>query len=498
MKVSCPNCQKVLQAPDDSAGQKVKCPGCKSVFALPAPPKASKDAAPKTGLDLDNLAALEDAGEAIYAQRKGKRMTVAQAEAARATEEPDQPAAPVDPTVRICPNCGQKVKADDIYSEVECRHCGSGIPGVDLHTQTARYTSGMMDRIHTQVSFYTGFSSAFAYPIPATMWILIGMFVALVCILLPVGVVLAFTAGAGLNPIAGKADLGWVGPALAGLFVVTGIYFGSVAYHLMIDTIRTTSAGGEQPPSLTWNPASLGAALGGYAALLGFYALVVFLLMLMSNDGHVPGTLEELGKLARPGNLIFLAILTFGVPMNMIGLSSSHALDGLNPVRTFRSIGHVAGAYIFLFLIMLIYLGMYVGGVCAVMTWAGPVIMAAAQKGMDVGLLRMLGGPAAWSGLIGLGFYFAYSIGRILGLFGAVSKNSWSSICKDIRQEGSSLSDDGAWTGNRGPWQRCHEHTRILGRVCAGHRSALSGRLCRPSAARPRPHSLPDRARHRP
>jgi hypothetical protein len=105
------------------------------------------------------------------------------------------------------------------------------------------------------------------------------------------------------------------------------------------------------------------------------------------------------------------------VPMNMIGLSSSHALDGLNPVRTFRSIGRVGGHYFFLFLIMLLYLGMYIGGVALVMKWAGPAIMDAANKGMEVGFFKMLGGPIAWCVLIGLGFYFSYMIGRVLGLF---------------------------------------------------------------------------------
>jgi hypothetical protein len=108
--------------------------------------------------------------------------------------------------------------------------------------------------------------------------------------------------------------------------------------------------------------------------------------------------------------------------MNMIGLSSSHALDGLNPVRVFRSIGNLAGHYFFLFLIMLIYLGMYIGGVAAVMKWAGPAIMDAAQQGLGVGLVRMLGGPIAWCVLIGLGFYFSYMIGRVLGLFARTFK----------------------------------------------------------------------------
>lgn len=66
---------------------------------------------------------------------------------------------------------------------------------------------------------------------------------------------------------------------------------------------------------------------------------------------------------------------------------------------------------------MLLYLGIYFGVLTAVMKWAMPAIMGAANQGMKAGLLAMLAGPLAWSVLIGMGFYFAYSIGRVLGLF---------------------------------------------------------------------------------
>jgi phage FluMu protein Com len=416
MKVSCPNCQKVLQAPDDWAGRKVKCPGCKGVIALPAPSK--NPAAPSHGLDLGSLGAIEDAGQVVYAERKRKRMTLAEAQAAQSDDIAGGKAPPIDPTIRTCPGCGQKVKSDDIYSELECRNCGAGIPGIDIHAERARYTGGMADRITTQVSFYTGFGSAFAYPIPALVWILMGMGIALATIAIPLLGVLGFTAGAGLNPIAGKTDFGWVGIFLTVMFAVQGVYFGSVAYYVMIDTIRTTTSGGEQPPSLTWNVANLGAALAGYIALIGFYLLIVVGLLYIAN-GRLPASAQDLGALGRPGNLIILALLTFGVPMNMIGLSSSHALDGLNPVRSFRSIGRIVGHYMFLFLIMMIYLGIYIGGVVAVMNWAAPTILSAAQQGMNVkgGILTILLALLAWSVLIGLGFYFAYLMGRILGLF---------------------------------------------------------------------------------
>lgn len=415
MKVSCPNCQKVLQAPDDWGGRKVKCPACKGVIALPSAAEEAESSG--GGLDLGSLEAIEDAGQVLYQQRRGKRLTLAEAEAARSPDTEEGASITGDPRVRTCPQCGQKVRTDDPYSDLMCRHCGAAIPGADAFGEgRARYTGGMADRITTQVSFYTGFSSAFIYPAPALVWILLSMGIALATIAVPLGGVLGFTAGAGLNPIAEKQDFGWVAIFLTIMFAAQGVYFGAVAYYALIDTIRTTTSGGEQPPSLTWNVANLGTALAGYAALLAFYAGVVLLLLLAYN-GHLPTAWSEIQVLANPGSLIVLALLTFGVPMNMIGLSSSHALDGLNPVRVFRSIGRLAGHYIFLFLIVLLYLGMYIGGTALLMQWAGPAIMDAANKGLDIGFVKMLGGPLAWSVLIGLGFYFAYSIGRILGLF---------------------------------------------------------------------------------
>ncbi|UCD29361.1 MAG: hypothetical protein JSV03_02440, partial [Planctomycetota bacterium] len=200
------------------------------------------------------------------------------------------------------------------------------------------------------------------------------------------------------------------------MFAILGLYFGALAYLDMIDTIRFTITGSDQPPNLTWNVLNLGVALAGYAALLVFYAIVILVLLIISN-GTFPNSGKDFAALGRAGNLIVLALLTFAVPMNMIGLSSSHALDGLNPLRAGISIGRLIGHYIFLFLIMIIFLALSVGVMTALISWAGPAIMNAAQHGIKEGFVKMLGGLGAWTTVIGAGFYFAYAFGRILGLF---------------------------------------------------------------------------------
>lgn len=413
MKVECPNCKKVLQAPDEWAGRKVKCPGCKKPIALPKGGAAE----PELNLDLNSLEAIEDAGEALVFERKGKPLTLKQAQQAVATDKPPPKA---DPHVRTCSKCGQTLRSEDIYSDLMCRNCGATVPGAEIESKEnlkAKYTSAMAGRMTTKVSFYTGFTSAAIYPLPAIANILLGMGIALATIALPLGGVLAFTESSSLNPINergadGGGSAAWVGVFLTVMFIAQGIYFGAVGYYILIDTIRAVTAGNEQPPNLTWNVINLGAALGGYAALLAFYAIVLIALM-----GGIPTGMDDLASISAPWKLMVIALLTFGVPMNMIGLASSHAFDGLHPVKVFRSIARLLGHYTFLFLIVLLYLGFYVGLMWAVMSWAGPAIADAATHGIKNGLVKLLIGVCAWAVVMGLGFYFAYSIGRILGLF---------------------------------------------------------------------------------
>jgi len=420
MKVRCPNCRKVLQAPDEWAGRQVKCPGCKRKVSLP--PKGSASSDSDLNFDLGTLGSIESAGEAVVSERRAKPMTLKEAQAAAAAAAaatPEGPPSKVDPAIRTCPQCGLKVKSPDLYSELLCRHCGSGIPGLALESgKKVKYTDGMKDRIKTRVSFYTGFTGAALYPLPAISGVLLGMGLAVAIIAVPISGVLAFLTAASLNrAVKEEPELGWVAPLLAMMFIAEAAYFGSVGYYALIDTIRATTAGSEQPPPLTWNITKLGAALGGYAALLGIYA-VIFIVLLVTSGGSFPPSQDDIANvLGSPVNLAVLALVTFTVPMSMIGLSSGHALDGLNPVRVGLSIGRVIGHYIFLFLIVLIYLGFYVGIMYAVMNWAGPAITQAAREGMKKGYLNMIGGVGAWALVMGAGFYFSYSIGRILGLF---------------------------------------------------------------------------------
>src|SRR5689334_5873980 len=110
MKVSCPNCQRVLQAPDEWGGRTVKCPSCKKPIALP-----KGDAPEDLGIEFGSLESLEGGGEAVISDRRGKPMKMKEAQAAAVVAQQNGPPVPLgDPLVRACPKCGQKVRTEDV------------------------------------------------------------------------------------------------------------------------------------------------------------------------------------------------------------------------------------------------------------------------------------------------------------------------------------------------------------------------------------------------
>jgi predicted Zn finger-like uncharacterized protein len=426
LHVQCPRCQSSFKVPDKYAGKTIKCPACNKPIHLPEP-KPSPEEDPSQHMDFGSMEAIEEGGEALEFRRKRwrRRMTLKEAQASGIDATGKRK--PQDPNVRICPVCGTEVRAPDLTVDVLCTECGNAIPGEErAHSEMdARYADSLAGRVTAPITFYTGFGSAALYPLPAIMWILTGMGIALGAIVIPAGAILAFTAGSSLNPISKATDVSWVGLFVAIMFVAQGIYFSLVNYHILIDSIRTTASGGEVPPALTWSPTRLGAAFLGYLALLLYYAGIVFLVLWWSGGStlDLSSTQALLDRLRSPGTIAVVAIVTFMVPMNLIGLASGRSIDGLNPVRVLRSIAGVGGHYAFLFLIAVFYLGVYMGIVSGVMGWAGGAILNAVRYGIQHGIQTLAMGLLAWAVVIGLGFFISYSLGRILGLFARTYKD---------------------------------------------------------------------------
>ena len=409
MKLNCPSCSKSLNIPDKYAGKKVKCPSCEQPIRIPNAQPVPDAEADDGGFDLASLGDMESHGQAVVFERRGKPMTLKEAQAAQASKTAAEQTEkkPTDPRMRICPRCQKKVTSNDIYVDLICSHCGAPIPGQELASEEkARYLDSMANRMGKGVSFYAGFTGALIYPTRAITAIGLGAAIAVGTIAVPLLGILAFTQAGALNPLTAdesKDSAAWVGMFLTVMFSVEAAYFGAVAFHVVIDAIRATTALNEQPPNLTWNVINLGAALGGYVALLFGYALVVLLMI-----GGVPTSADDFANLMKPLSLLILSLMTFSVPMNIIGLSSTTAMDGLHPVKVAKSIGKTIGHYFFLFLIVLIYLAINFGIMYGVMSWAGPKIEAAATRGLDAGFGNMLLGVLAWGIVIGSGFYFAY------------------------------------------------------------------------------------------
>lgn len=406
--------------PETFAGKAIKCPACMRAIRVPEIEDGIEK--PEDRLDLGNLAAIEEGGQVLERKRKlfQRRMSLKQAQDVAGEPQEIAAAKQRDPNMRVCAVCHAWVRAPDPYVEVICTDCGKAIPS-ELSSEgalKARYADSLVGRMTTPVTFYTGFLSAVLYPWPAMMWILLGIVVALAAILIPSGIVIGFTAATALNPLSQGSDLGWVGLFLTVMFAAEGAYFGAVNYHILIDSIRTTVAGSEQPPALTFNPTSLGTAVMGYLAIAAYYVAIAAALVFLAHGGIVlPQTKEQFHQLRTPGNLAILALVTFMVPMNVIGLASGRWIDGLNPARVARSILRCISHYAFLFMIVVIFLGFYSAVMMGVVEWAAGALIRSMREGVQKGMITLAWAMIAWAAVIGAGFFFTYSLGRILGLF---------------------------------------------------------------------------------
>jgi uncharacterized RDD family membrane protein YckC/DNA-directed RNA polymerase subunit M/transcription elongation factor TFIIS len=111
VKVKCPKCAKVLNAPEAARGKAVKCPGCESKVPVPAEAVAASGS-----LTAAKPAAKSSAGKP--AARPAPKSTTA--------DDDDflsglDLGSVEDTATRVCPKCGQPLMEE----ETECRKCGT-------------------------------------------------------------------------------------------------------------------------------------------------------------------------------------------------------------------------------------------------------------------------------------------------------------------------------------------------------------------------------------
>ncbi|MDB5389940.1 MAG: hypothetical protein JWM11_5586 [Planctomycetaceae bacterium] len=131
VRVRCPQCEKVVNAPDAARGKAVKCPECEARIPVPAGDEesASKPARPAKPAEKSPEKPLVKAKSAKPEAKKPAEKPAAKKKAADDDDEDffgklDLNRAE-DRHAKVCPKCGQEVDEDD----VECAACG-----IDLQT----------------------------------------------------------------------------------------------------------------------------------------------------------------------------------------------------------------------------------------------------------------------------------------------------------------------------------------------------------------------------
>jgi hypothetical protein len=330
---------------------------------------------------------------------------------------------------RVCPHCGRQVKTDDLYMDLFCSNCGKTIPAttkvdeIDLPKGQALIGGRGMDIDHT-VSFYDGLVLAFGYPIGALESVLMGTVVAISVIVFPMAMIMGLVAVMKMEPVEGdRFTVGeWPGQLMAGMLLVQLIYCAGVGFYALIDSIRSTTTGAEKPPALVFNLITAAGGLLSYAGFVVFYAVLVVLGVKMFGhwpaEGQMPHTIDGFKEvIATPGLYAYLAVLTFFMPITIIGLATGAGLQGLNPMRMCRSIAGTVAHYVFLYCIMLVYAGLMGVAVVKAIEVTGQTIADVYRKGIEQSVGSMALGVVFWGLLMMGAFYGQYVLGRILGLF---------------------------------------------------------------------------------
>lgn len=417
MKLRCPRCQQKITVPDEWAGKAIRCTGCNKAFQIPKPQESSGPLPGEKDLDLASLANLEARSGGMGDEE------LAAAEAILATET-----ATDEPPPRTCPNCQKQIKVKNPYVELLCSHCGKPIPalkkGLGFTTGRAVLVGATNLRSESKVGFYEGLGSATTYPLGAIGSLITAVLIAVGAILLPVGLMTSLartTEQSDVGSLQGVTvhELTGLEKAMTVFFFMEVLFFVGVGVHAFIDVARATSIGEDKPPPLVWYPGAWGESLVGYLALLVYYGLFAAVAIMIANGGAfvIPSSIGQVKQWLTPTILTLAGLMTFFVPMNLLGLTVGKVMQAVNPVRLVKSILATHVNYVFLFLLVTVYMSMFVALFGMVLDWFGGQFR---QLQRDTSLGNVSGvalGLVSWGAVMGLGFYGVYVLGRLHGLF---------------------------------------------------------------------------------
>ncbi len=118
VRVRCPQCEKVINAPDAARGKAVKCPDCQGRVPVPASESASAPPAKGSAAKPESKPAAKPAAKPAPAKKKAAdddEDFLAKLDLSRSE----------DRNTKVCPKCGEVVDEED----TECASCG-----IDLQT----------------------------------------------------------------------------------------------------------------------------------------------------------------------------------------------------------------------------------------------------------------------------------------------------------------------------------------------------------------------------
>lgn len=419
MKVRCPRCQQKLAVPDKYAGRAIRCSACNRAFTVPKAKVATSGPGADSTLDLEGLAQLESKTTEMDSEELAEvRATAAAAQAGAS-----------GPIARTCPNCGKQTPVDDVHVEVLCSHCWQPIPSLaagDAYEMGDTKLVGYKGTAKGAVGFYDGLTTAFSYPFQAVGSLLTAVLVAVGVILVPVVLMTAVAqateqSNVGTTGGVQKADLSSVQIILRALFAVQVLFFSAVGIHAFLDVIRASAIGSETPPGLNWNPNQWGKSLAAYGALLVYYIIMTYVVLFLASGGppEIPLSVDSATELlTRPGVIVGLILISFIVPMNLVGLSLGSVAQGLNPANVVKSILKTHFHYVFLVALVCVFGAISVAAFVGILAWFLPQVdKMITGSGEEGGLLNVAAGMGAWGAVIGFVFLAVYVMGRLHGLF---------------------------------------------------------------------------------
>lgn len=406
--------------PDKYAGKAIRCPACNRAITVPKPKAAVGGAVGRAALDLEALARLEAGTSELDAEER---------EALEQDLEAKSAAAPADSHLRTCPHCNYQTKVDDPLVDILCPHCWKSIPalttgglgGKKMRQQKPAGATG-------PGGFYSELAASVAYPIPALASLLAAAGIAFGAALVPVAVMtgaanLMEQSAVGTVEGVQAADLSGVQMILIAIFSMEVFFFSAVAIHAFFDVVRTTSIRDDQPPKLSFSPKQWSKSFLSYVILAAYFAVMTYLVAQITFEGDfqayvLRGDID--GLLATGGSAfaVGMVIVSFFVPMNLLGISLGNIGQALNPANVLKSVANTHVHYVFLVLILSLYGGMFGYAFMAILfKWFIPQIDAMFSGSSQGNLIQVALPLLAWGAVMASFFYGTYILARLHGLF---------------------------------------------------------------------------------